>query len=420
MAVAKITKRVAEAVPKGEVIWDSEVKGFGVRRQRTDAVFYLLRYRLNGKQSFYSIGRHGSPWTPDEARTQAKRLLGQVASGIDPLAERKAQRETNPEGLTFVEASEHYIKAKLSEWKPGTAKQVTHHLRNLAKPLHPLPLVEINRRSISELLGDIQKNSGPIARNRTRTSISAMYKWLDAEGLIAEGTNPAAGTATADEGPSRDRVLTQAELAEVWAALGKDHVSDIVRLLILTGQRRDEITKLCWSEIDFDKALITLPPMRTKNKRTHELPLAPQALTILQRWATNAAGSTNKGNGKANDKLVFDRVGWDLRKKKLDKAILANRGGKQMRHWTIHDLRRTCATGLAELGILPHVIECILNHLSGFRSGVAAIYNRNRYLPEMRAALCKWADYVEGLASGRTVTTLRPSKASSNGQRASP
>lgn len=154
MAVAKITKRVAEAVPKGEVIWDSEVKGFGVRRQRTDAVFYLLRYRLNGKQSFYSIGRHGSPWTPDEARTQAKRLLGQIGSGIDPLVDRKLQREgrkqEKPEGLTFGEASERYIKAKLSEWKPGTAVQVISHLRSLAKPLHPLPLVEINRRSISD------------------------------------------------------------------------------------------------------------------------------------------------------------------------------------------------------------------------------------------------------------------------------
>jgi integrase len=196
-------------------------------------------------------------------------------------------------------------------------------------------------------------------------------------------------------------VLSNAELAEVWAALGEDHVSDIIRLLVLTGQRRDEITKLRWSEIDFDKALLTLPPARTKNKRTHELPLAPQALAILQGWATNAAGR----NGKGNDGMVFERVGWDLRKKKLDRVILANRGGKPMPHWTLHDLRRTCATGLAELGVLPHVIECVLNHLSGFRSGVAAIYNRNRYLPEMRAALCKWGNYVEGL-DATTVSRL--------------
>jgi integrase len=407
MAVAKITKRVVDQLQKGGMVWDTEVRGFGVRRQTTDAVSYLLRYRLNSKQSFYSIGQHGSPWTPDEARTKAKQLHGQIASGIDPLAERKARKleqssSISREGLTFSEAAESYIKAKLSGWKPGTAKQVINHLRSLAKPLHRLALAEIDRRKVAEVLAAIQTNSGPISRNRTRTSISAMYKWLDAEGLVAEGTNPAAGTATADEGPSRDRVLSNAELAEVWAALGEDHVSDIIRLLILTGQRRDEITKLRWSEIDFDKALLTLSPARTKNKRTHELPLAPQALAILKRWSTNAAAT-----GKANDGMVFEPVGWDLRKKKLDKVILANRGGKPMPHWTLHDLRRTCATGLAELGVLPHVIECILNHLSGFRAGVAAIYNRNRYLPEMREALCKWADYVEGLAdTGATVSRL--------------
>jgi integrase len=406
MAVTKITKRVVDQLQKGGMVWDTEVRGFGVRRQTTDAVFYLLRYRLNGKQSFYSIGQHGSPWTPDEARTKAKRLLGQIASGIDPLAERKARKleqssSISREGLTFSEAAESYIKAKLSGWKPGTAKQVIHHLRSLAKPLHPLALAEIDRRKVAEVLAAIQTNSGPISRNRTRTSISAMYKWLDAEGLVAEGTNPAAGTATADEGPSRDRVLSNAELAEVWAALGEDHVSDIIRLLILTGQRRDEITKLRWSEIDFDRALLTLPPARTKNKRTHELPLAPQALAILQGWATNAAGATSKVNGKGNDGMVFERVGWDLRKKKLDRVILANRGGKPIPHWTLHDLRRTCATGLAELGVLPHVIECVLNHLSGFRSGVAAIYNRNRYLPEMREALEVWGDKVNTIvASG--------------------
>jgi integrase len=360
MTVEKITKTTVDRLGPGEVLWDTEVKGFGIRRHATEAKHYVLRYRFNGRQTFKKIGRHGSPFTPDSARKEAKRLLGEVALGTRPSAQSGE--------ATFGEAVEAYIAAKLSGWKPGTAKQVISHLRSLAKTLHPLALTEIDRRKVAEVLAAIQTNSGPISRNRTRTSISAMYKWLDAEGLVAEGTNPAAGTAKADEGPSRDRVLSNAELAEVWAALGEDHVSDIIRLLILTGQRRDEITKLRWSEIDFDKALLTLPPARTKNKRTHELPLAPQALAILKRWAT----------GKGNEGMVFEPVGWDLRKKKLDKVILANRGGKPMPHWTLHDLRRTCATGLAELGVLPHVIECVLNHLSGFRPGVAAIYNRNR------------------------------------------
>jgi hypothetical protein len=213
MAVAKITKREVDRLAPGQVVWDTEVKGFGIRRQTTDAVFYLLRYRLNGKQSFYSIGRHGSPWTPEMARKEAKRLQGQVASGIDPLAERQAEREASkqPEGLTFGEAVELYLARDC--WKPGSLVQITNHLRSLAKPLHPLPLAEIDRRRVAETLAAIQTNSGPIARNRTRTSISAMYRWLDQEGRVAEGTNPAASTAIADEGPSRDRVLSDAELA---------------------------------------------------------------------------------------------------------------------------------------------------------------------------------------------------------------
>jgi integrase len=358
-------------------------------------VFYLLRYRANGKQSFFSIGRHGSPWTPEMARKEAKRLQGRVVSGIDPQVEKRKQRaeRNEPTEVTFGEAVELYLAR--DSWKPGTLVQIKHHLRSLAQPLRSLKLSEIDRRRVAQLLASIQTNSGPVSRNRTRTSISAMFTWLDKEGQLPEGfANPAAGTVIADEGPSGDRVLMRTELAEVWDALPDNHVGDIIRLLILTGQRRNEIAKLQWSEIDLDKSSLTLAPARTKNKRIHELPLAPQALAILRRWASQGGGSS-----RANDRHVFEPVGWDLRKKKLDNSILAKRleadpKAKPMAHWTLHDLRRTCATGLAELGVLPHVIECILNHLSGFRSGVAAIYNRNRYLPEMRAALERWADHV--------------------------
>ncbi len=420
MAVARITKREVDGLQPGQWVWDSEVKGFGIRRQTTDAVFYVLRYRANGKQSFFAIGRHGSPWTPETARREAKRLQGQVAAGVDPQAEKKKQRaERNAlTEITFGEAVELYLARDC--WKPGTLIQIRHHLRSLAEPLHPLKLCEIDRRRVAQLLGSIQTNSGPVSRNRTRTSISAMYKWLDAEGRVAEGTNPAAGTAIADEGPSRERVLMQTELAEVWAALGNDHVGDIVRLLILTGQRRNEIGKLRWSEIDFDNALLTLPPERTKNKRTHELPLAPQALAILRRWANQTR------RARTNDGPVFEPIGWDLRKKKLDNAIFAKRReadpkAKPMPHWTLHDLRRTCATGLAELGVLPHVIEFTLNHLSGFRSGVAAIYNRNRYLPEMRDALERWANHVDPmiLPSPKSVSVRAVPLEGAEGPRAS-
>ena len=405
MAVARLKKSLVVELEEGALLWDTEIIGLGVRRQTTEARHFVLRYpipqRGKTKQRIMSIGRFGSPWTVDAARTEAKRLLGLVASGCDPLAEKQQEREeqARPKAMeiTFGETVEAYIAAKISVWKPSSALQVKHLLRDLSKPLHPLALTTINRRRVAELLADIQTNSGPIARNRTRTSISAMFTWLDKEGRLPDGfANPATGTATAEEGPSRDRVLTKGELAEIWVALSGDYVSDILRLLILTGQRRNEIAKLRWSEIDFEKALLVLPPARTKNKRTHELPLSPQALAILRRRVGQANGT------KRNDGLVFEPLGWHARKANLDAAILANRrkgtpNAKPLPHWTIHDLRRTCATGLAELGVLPHVIECVLNHLSGFRSGVAAIYNRNNYLREMREALAKWGEHVEAI-----------------------
>jgi integrase len=190
-------------------------------------------------------------------------------------------------------------------------------------------------------------------------------------------------------------VLTDGELAELWAALGNDQFSDIVRLLILTGQRREEIGGLLWSEIDFDRALIALPPERTKNKRQHELPLSTQASAILQRQSRRKGRDFVFGLGNGG----FS--GWSDCKARLDNAILIKRGhkAKPMPHWCLHDLRRTVATGTAELGVQPHIIEAVLNHVSGHKAGVAGIYNRARYVGEMRDGLQRWAEHVERICA---------------------
>ena len=170
-------------------------------------------------------------------------------------------------------------------------------------------------------------------------------------------------------------MLSPAELAAVWHGLGNGRFADIVRLLILTGQRRDEIGSLRWSEIT--DGSIVLPPEQTKNRRQHIIPLSPLAQSILERqprpWELvfAAGGFTN----------------WHKTKLALDAQI-------NIPGWTLHDIRRTVATGLAELGVLPHIIEAILNHVSGHRAGVAGIYNRARYEGEMRNALTAWADYI--------------------------
>jgi integrase len=366
----KITKTSVDRLEPWTVLWDTDVKGFGVRRNGADGRHYLLRYRFGGKQTFRKIGRHGSPFTPDTARNEARRLLGLLATGVHPAAQA-------PQSEDFASEVERYLTHKQGL---KAYAMVERHLRKHAAPLHRLRFGEIDRRTIAQVLAGIERTAGPIARNRTRASLSAFFSWLIREGLI--DTNPVAGTGKADEGPSRDRVLSGAELAEVWhAATGT--FGDIIRLLILTGQRRNEIGFLRWSEVDWGRKMIVFPPERTKNKLRHELPLASQALAILQQRRTKVGGDH-----------VFREFNWYRGKLALDARL------KGVAPWRIHDLRRTCATGLQRLGVRLEVTEAVLNHISGSRAGIVGIYQRHDFADEKRLALQRWADHVEALIIG--------------------
>ena len=354
-------------------LWDIAVTGFGARRQ-TNLVHYYIRYRHNGQQVVRSIGRHGA-LTPDTARAKAKQLLGVVAGGVDPFAQTLS-------GEGFAATVDRYLDRKRSALKPRSFSETERYLRNHSSPLHSLRLSQIDRRKVATLLGEIETNSGPFARNRARSALSSLFNWCIQEGLLE--TNPVVGTRKADEGGSRERVLTQDELRKLWRALDDGPFGNIFRLLLLTGQRRNEIGKLQWSEIDFARKMIVLPPARTKNSRLHELPLSAQALAIL-------AGVPHRNSSE----YLFGVRGfkdWDVQKAKLD----ARAGIPPYR---LHDLRRSCATQLGELGVQPHHIEAILNHYSGHRSGVAGVYQRAKYEGEMRSALQRWADHVEKITA---------------------
>jgi integrase len=383
--LGKITKTVVDRLPLGSLLWDTSLVGFGVRRQRKSA-FYLVRYRIGERQRFLTIGRHGSPWTPNTARREAQRLLGVVASGVDPFIARAEARERFVE--TFGAEIDRYLDRRRSVMKPRALEEVSRHLLRHAKPLHPLPLAEIDRRTIASRLGEIETASGPVARNRVRSSLSAFFNWSIREGLIE--LNPVTGTGKADEGHSRDRTLSETELARIWQGLGKDQFSDIVRLLILTGQRREEIGGLRWSEVDLKRKLIVLPPERTKNKRQHELPLSKQALSIIEDRRALRFIQKQREQGE----WVWGRrwTNWSDHKAQLDLKL-----NGEVKEWRLHDLRRSAATMMAELGVLPHIIEAILNHVSGHRAGVAGIYNRARYQDGMCSGLQLWADYIDGL-----------------------
>ncbi len=370
--LGKITKTSVERLePGGEWLWDSVVKGFGARRQ-TDGVFYYVRYRLNGRQRIKSLGRHGSPLTPDIARSAAKAKLGTAATGADPFAQPLAAE-------TFGREVARYLERRRGAMKRRSFLEIERHLLAHAKALHRMRLGEIDRRTVATLLADIEDASGPVARNRVRSTLSAFFAWAVREGFIE--ANPVAGTGKAAENGGRERVLTEGELREVWRALPQDQFGDIVRLLVLTGQRREEIGGLQWSEVDFDRGLISF--LRTKNKRLHELPLSTQAQAILERQPQRKGREFIFGIGKGG----FS--GWSDCKARLDTTM------DKIKPWRLHDLRRSMATHCAELGVLPHIIEAVLNHVSGHKAGVAGIYNRARYAEEMRDALQRWADHVD-------------------------
>jgi integrase len=194
---------------------------------------------------------------------------------------------------------------------------------------------------------------------------------------------------------SRDRVLSRDEIKQVWAALPDTDYGAIVKLLVLTGQRATEISDLQWSEIDRERGLISLPPSRTKNRRWHAVPMSDMVRAIIEARPQNGRDHVF-GVGH---KRGF--TGWSRAKANLDEAV-------KIPSWRIHDIRRSAATGMAEIGIQPWIIESILNHVSGFKGGIAGIYNKASHGTEKAQALTRWAEYVAAIVEGEsTVTSIR-------------
>ncbi len=405
MAVLGITLRTVQSLGPGETIWDAghreAVRGFGVRRQR-GAPVYVVKYRTFGRQRFFTIGPHGSPWTPEKARKEAKRLLGLVADGKDPADER-AQAALQAAD-TLHKIADQYLKHAKQKQRPRTYSEIERYLLVTWKPLHPVSVFLIRRRDVATRIAKIATDQGAVTAARARAALSAMFNWAIREGLDI-AANPVLGTNRPAEPKSRERVLTDSELAEIWATFGDDDYGRIVKLLMLTAQRRDEVGGMRWTELDSDKNVWTIPSTRTKNHREHTVPLTDAAIALIPlrregREHVFGDGPRRKGDSHRG----FS--GWSKSKAALDARILATREkaadagveAEPLPDWRLHDLRRTAATVMADrLGVLPHIVEAVLNHVSGHRAGVAGVYNLARYEAEMRAALRAWADYVNGI-----------------------
>ena len=245
---------------------------------------------------------------------------------------------------------------------------------------------DVTQRQVLDVLKHLVETDRPSEANHAAGVIKTLFGWCCDGGLLA--INPCERLKKPAKKMSRERVLVRDELKAVWRSFDADGYpfGTMGKLLLLTGQRRGEVVGMRWSELDEEARAWTIPAARSKNGRTHVVPLSDAAMRTLQaipRLSSDClfparGNDENTVSGFTRAKLRFDRVsGVD--------------------GWTFHDLRRTVATGMAEIGVTPHVIERILNHVSGSFAGVAGIYNRFQYLPEMRQALETWAHHIESI-----------------------
>ena len=325
--------------------------------------------------------------TPDQARAKAKKILAKANLGEDTLAQRKEEQAKSEATLGVV--VDAYVRQYVEmRQRPKTQNETKRYLRTSWSPLHSLPLHQIARRDVAARLTEIAEHHGPMSGNRARAALHGFFVWAMQQGLVE--TNPVAGTAAPAPEVRRDRVLSDDELRAVWALAGDlGDFGTIVQLLILTGQRREEVGGMTWQELDLERALWSIPAERSKNRQAHEVPLSSPALMLLQSRLRDDKRDLVFGIGKG----PFS--GWSKAKARLD-----TRSGVQ--DWRLHDLRRTVVTGMAETGIQPHIIESVVNHISGHKAGVAGVYNRATYSSEKRSAMAAWADHVQTVVAKQT------------------
>ncbi len=406
-----ITKRLIDTTPPGRkdgFLWDDDVRGFGLKITPGGRRIFILQYRMAGRGTphRYTIGEYGS-LTPAQARGIAADLRHQIAKGADPRLDKiekakEAERQADPAN-TIGGLIEAYAEKHLSKLKSGA--EVRKLLDREVQPAWgATPTTLITRRDVIELLDDIEDRGGPYARNHATAAIRQMFNWASARD--PELPNPAIKL-TMNPVKERERVLSDIEIREIWTPTGQlvSVFCPFTRLLLLTGQRRTEVSEMSWSEIGGpDNAVWTIPAARTKNGIAHEVPLSPAALAVIRGIPrlgpfVFTTDSETPISGFSKFKSSLDKTILTLRLKAVDKIKDPEKVARPPERWTFHDLRRTAATIMAKRGVSPHVVERLLNHVSGTISGVAKIYNRHEYWAERCAAVETLGDYVNQIVN---------------------
>ena len=386
MPTIHLTKSAVDALPiqaKDNIYWDRSLPGFGVKVTPKGRKVFIVLYRAGGAGSRlrkYTIGPYGRI-TLAMARGQAQKIFAARVDGRDPAAE-KQQAKRRLVADRMEELIEAFIVQHVSRLR--TAKRMERRLRmDVVGRWGNKSIHEIKKRDVIDLVTELLQR-GPGAARRALKDLKTFFRWCVGRGVI--DFSPADGIPNPGNGRSRDRVLEDSELADIIRAgrtLGGP-IGAIVEVLALTGQRRDEVTRMAWAEIDEPTRIWRIPAARCKNGKAHLVHLSDPVWKIIQQMPRT-------------EDIVFATSG----KKPFQnftraKRIVDRRSGVQ--GWCLHDFRRTAVSGMARLGILPHVAD---KNQSGTISGVAAVYQRHEFLAERKQALERWAKHLVEILDAR-------------------
>lgn len=392
---------------------DGKIGGLYLVVQPTGAKSWAVRYRAEGKPRKLTIGAYPNVDLAT-ARRRAQEALGDVAGGQDPAGAKKAarearktDREVEANRLDKVAATyiDRYVKREVgAAWGTEIERQIRVEILPKLGKKH---IGAVTKSDVLNLLDDIVDRGSPITANRVHATLRQLFNWaLDRDMIKA---SPMPKNAPAPE-QARDRFLSDDEIRIVWRAL--DLIGwpfgEIGKLLLLTGARREEIAAGTWAEIDLDAKLWTIPATRSKNGEAHEIPLSQTAVEILEGLPRIAGKPgfvfTTTGQSSVS--------GFSKAKRAIDSAVIEIRqedrgeNGIATPHWTLHDLRRTVATNLQQLGVRLEVTEAVLNHTSGSRAGIVGVYQRYKYTAEKRQALDAWARRLEAIVGEATASNV--------------
>ena len=385
---------------------------------------WAVRYRRKADGKPRKITLDGS-LSLAAARAKGAEYKERVAKGEDPAAalqiEKQAARaKVEPEDEAFGSVVRRFILrdqkpsnrtwievARMLGLKPDANddKQFTAIKGGLADRWGKRKFAEIQKRDIiAELDKIVDRGGRGITANRTLAAIRRLCNWAVERDIIS--SSPCAGIRPQVEEAKRDRLLSDDEIRWLWDASNEigQPFGSAAKLLLLTGQRRGEVSEMTNREIDHNKHLWTIPKERSKNNETHEVPLSDSALALIDsmKRISSSAGYLFTTNG---DSPVS---GWSKAKRQLDALMseTARKQGKQLPPWRIHDLRRTAASGMARIGVQLPVIEKVLNHTSGSFGGIVGVYQRHDFAAEKRDALDAWSREVDRIVSGKTADVI--------------